>query len=247
MGASKQMSLKDYPDYVAAERRYFELQADRGMVQRELVAIGEARRGSIRPAESVPRVHRSALEVAASRLTTDPLPAEADADVVGERERELNARDRLLEEACRLQYKRMEELRYRYSGEIVERHRPAHTALVRAATEHLLALGHALLQEEAFRGELEGEGIVTSPQMRPMQLPSLGSLLDERSPLWAYLREAEEYFGIRRPKVSELEEFQRRGVAMAERERALTQETHRKADASVRERAAARRQRAAAR
>lgn len=245
MGASKQ-SLQDFPDFVAAERRYHELQAERGTVQQQLVAIGEEQRHGAGAAEAGdrgrPRVRRSALEVEASRLTTDPLPAEADLDVSDRRTRELEARDRVLQEACRLQYNRVEELRRRYSGEILERHRPAHTALVRDVTEHLHKLGRALLAEQAFRDAREAEGLVAAVPLRPMQLPVLGSLLDEHSSLWAYFREAEEFFGIAQPKVAELREFQRKGEEQVERGRQITREAEAKARARAREQAEAAKQ-----
>lgn len=145
-------TLRDVPEFVAAENRMNELARQRAELVEEIATLSEKIRSA--PGRSPLRARAVAL--------VDGEPAE-DADLEPPRERlqELRRREQLLEEAVKVARDRVEEARRVAARKVIEAERPALVAKVQAIADQLLALNAAIddYAAEIFALEQANPGI----------------------------------------------------------------------------------------
>jgi hypothetical protein len=127
-------------------------------------------------------------------LAADDLMKKADAVVLGtslhapelrvlDRNLEtLNEEIALLDQAIARQLKTIDEIAIEISVDVLEKARPAHTAIVREMAETMARLAILNAKEQQFRSELDAAGFVSvDGYLRPMYFNRVGLIADEQS------------------------------------------------------------------
>ena len=178
--------LPDYPEYASAHEKLVELQTARSAaVATEARLQGQlnqhANQGQ--PADKITR--------AAERLL-DGGDGEPSAATAGLREQLAEAKHQVAvhDAVVRLQERRLEALRSRFSAEICKQAGSPYRKLVKAAVAAAAELAKAYDEVQAFRGALEADGVLVSLPMIPGHLQALGRWTDPGSHVHDLITEA---------------------------------------------------------
>jgi hypothetical protein len=179
------ITLDSDPQYRRQTERLLELEArERALEQRrEALAIGLGQR-------------EAAADVLTRRaerlLADDVVPLAADVEIARMRADLAAVSDELnvTRKAIELHKETVRRERARASAAVCARLSPRHQAIVARIAAALTELSAALVEERELRDELNRGGVIFSGRLRPMPLPSVGTLDDPNSAASRWLSDA---------------------------------------------------------
>lgn len=178
-------SLTEFPEYVAASEKLAEVQAALRDTATRITAL------------TLELTNRQAPTVASRAeawLNGGNVPEPVSTPGVREQLVKLYDQRAMLTEAVKIQEKRLSDIRYTCSKEIMAERLPTYTKIVERLAELVFELGQVNEQEAKFREALTLEDVVASPWMAAVPFHPIGILSDEFSAARLYLREIFEFF-----------------------------------------------------